>query len=210
MVTQQQKHGSKYRHTSSRNGRSSSKRKKLILILSVALAVSFLLNLVLGVKLGNFAREATLQTVIEQKLQRELAEIKPLLKAMENEVKTLTSKRLPGLVELTYDAVLQINKRYVKNIVFTRTGKVGVKRYEYKIVMDNRNLMPVRPEVRILFFDRVGIQVGFSELGMGNGLPIADHLERGEIRAYSSAVELADDIEPKYFQIQLFSPDLSG
>ncbi len=210
MVTQQQKHGSKYRHTSSGNGRSSSKRKKLILILSAALAISFLLNLILGVKLGSYAREATLQTVIEQKLQRELAEIKPLLKAMENEVKTLTSKRLPGLEELTYDAVLQINKRYVKNIVFTRTGKVDVKRYEYKIVMDNRNLMPVRPEVRILFFDRVGIQVGFSELGMGNGLPIADHLERGEIRAYSSAVELADDIEPKYFQIQLFSPDLNG
>lgn len=204
MATEQQEQTEKYRHSSFRNGRSGSKRKRLILILSAVLVASFFLNLILGVKLGSYAREATLQTVIEQKLQRELAEVKPLLKAMELEVKALTLKRLPGLVELTYDAVLKINKQYVKNIVFTRTGKANVKRYEYKIVMDNRNLMPVKPEVRIIFFDRVGIQVGFSELGMGNGLPISGHLERGEIRAYSSAVELSDDIEPKYFQIQVF------
>ncbi|RLA23856.1 MAG: hypothetical protein DRQ61_02700 [Gammaproteobacteria bacterium] len=76
--------------------------------------------------------------------------------------------------------------------------------------MDNRNLLPVRPEVKILFFDHVGIQVGVSELGMGNGLPITEPLERGEIRSYSSSLELADDLEPQYFQVQIFSPDVNG
>lgn len=186
------------------------KRKRLTLLLSIGLVFSFLLNLVLGVMLGSSAREVTLSVAVEQKLQRELSEIRPKFEKMASEIEALTLNRLPGLVVLTYDKVLPINEQYVKNIVFTQTGSEKSKRYEYKVVMDNRNLLPVHPEVKILFFDRVGIQVGFSELGMGEGLTISDHLERGEIRSYSSSIELSTGLEPKYFQVQLFSPNVNG
>ncbi len=196
-------------HTS-RSSLARTKRKRLTLILSAALVFSFLLNLVLGVMLGSSSREVTLSVAVEQKLQRELSEIKPKFEKMAAEIEALTLNRLPGLVVLDYDKVLPVNEQYIKNIVFTQTGSEKNKRYEYKIVMDNRNLLPVRPELKILFFDRVGIQVGFSELGMGEGLPISDHLERGEIRSYSSSIVLSDGLEPKYFQVQLFSPNVNG
>ncbi|RLA21212.1 MAG: hypothetical protein DRQ56_01190 [Gammaproteobacteria bacterium] len=207
MSTEQSRNG---RRSPSRSHSLRAKQKRLILILSAALAVSFLLNLVLGVKMGGYAREATLSVVMEQKVQRELSELQPKLDKMAAEIESLTLKRLPGLVKLTYDEVLSVGQQYVKNIVFTRTGDEDSKYYEYKVVMDNRNLLPVRPEVKILFFDHVGIQVGVSELGMGNGLPITEPLERGEIRSYSSSLELADDLEPQYFQVQIFSPDVNG
>jgi hypothetical protein len=182
----------------------------LIFILSAALVFSFLLNLVLGVMLGSATQEVNLSVAVEQKLQRELAGLKPKIEAMSSEIESLTLNRLPGLVKLTYDKVLPVGNQYIKNIVFTQTGNEKIRRYEYKVVMDNRNLLPVRPEAKILFFDRVGIQVGVSELGMGNGLPITEPLERGEIRSYHSSIELSDDLEPEYFQVQIFSPNVNG
>lgn len=207
MSSEQNRNG---RRSASRHHSNRSKQKRLVLILSGLLALSFVLNLLLGVKLGSAAREEALAVAVEQKLQRELSELRPKLEKMASEIEALTLKRLPGLAKLKYDKVLPVGQQYIKNIVFTQTGSDEKRRYEYKVVMDNRNLLPVRPEVRILFFDRVGIQVGFSELGMGNGLPITEPLERGEIRAYSSSVELADELDPQYFQVQIFSPDVNG
>ena len=195
---------------SSRKHSSRSKQRKLVLILSAGLAVSFVLNLVLGAKLGTYARDAALSVAVEKKLQRELSALQPKLEKMAAEIESLTLQRLPGLVELTYDKVLPVGQQYIKNIVFTQTGSDEEKRYEYKVVMDNRNLLPVRPEVKILFFDRVGVQVGQAELGMGNGLPITEPLERGEVRSYSSSIVLSDDLAPQYFQVQIFSPNVNG
>lgn len=182
----------------------SESKKRLILALAIALVVSFLLLLYFSVKLGTYAREITALTVSEQRLAREIEQLNPLLETMKQEIAALSEGRLPHLKILEFDEVISIDKEYVKNIVFTLAKIKNYKQYEYKIVLDNRNLEPVHPRVNVYFFDRVGIQVGYSEVGVDkDGLPSLEILERGEIKSHSAVVQLAEDVEPEYFMIRV-------
>jgi len=181
-----------------------SKSKKSFIILSVGCALLFALALALAVKLTMYGREITDLTVLGRKQAQKLALLEPKLVEMEEEIAALVESRLPHLTVLGFDKVLPVDKRYVKNIAFTLAGKGGKKRYEYKMVMDNRGLVSVHPYVQIIFFDKVGIQVGMSELGVdSDGMPTLDMLERGEIRSHVSQVRLTDNIEPKYFTVRV-------
>ena len=181
-----------------------SKSKKSFIILSVGCALLFALALALAVKLTMYGREINDLTVLGRKQAQKLALLEPKLVEMEEEIAALVESRLPHLTVLGFDKVLPVDKRYVKNIAFTLAGKGGKKRYEYKMVMDNRGLVSVHPYVQIIFFDKVGIQVGMSELGVdSDGMPTLDMLERGEIRSHVSQVRLTDNIEPKYFTVRV-------
>ena len=164
----------------------------------------FIVVLVLGVKLTTCGRTVVDLTVLERKQARRLVELEPKIAELKQEVAQLVEARLPNLRPLEFDKVFHIGEAYVKNIVFTMTGKDGVRFYEYKMVMDNQDFVPVQPYIQILLFDRDGIQVGFSVLGVDkDGLPTAEILERGEIRSHVAQVTLAQDIEPKYFLLQI-------
>ncbi|MEE9395773.1 MAG: hypothetical protein V3V31_02050 [Methylococcales bacterium] len=184
--------------------RSKSKSSKFLTILSVACAALFLLALALGVKVAMNGREVTDLTVLQRKQAQKLAILEPKLAEMEEEIAALVQSRLPHLTALGFDKVLPVDKKYVKNIAFTLAGKGGKKRYEYKMVMDNRSLVSVHPHVQIIFFDKVGIQVGMSELGVDtDGMPTLDVLERGEIRSHVSQVKLTDNTDPQYFAVRI-------
>jgi cell division protein FtsB len=186
-----------------RHGRSS--RMRLIFILSIALIVETVALLFLFIRLTISEKENLDLTVVERKQALELEALKPEVEKLRAEIAALTTSRLPNLNKLEFDKVIPLDMDYVKNIVFTVAGKNSDKHYEYKIVMHNSGLSLIHPEVDILFFDRVGIQVGLSKIGFHqDGTPNLDMLERGEVRSFSLSVELADDANPEYFRIKIY------
>jgi hypothetical protein len=178
---------------------------RLIFILSIALIVETVALLFLFIRLTISEKENLDLTVVERKQALELEALKPEVEKLRAEIAALTTSRLPNLNKLEFDKVIPLDMDYVKNIVFTVAGKNSDKHYEYKIVMHNSGLSLIHPEVDILFFDRVGIQVGLSKIGFHqDGTPNLDMLERGEVRSFSLSVELADDANPEYFRIKIY------
>ena len=198
------------RRSSSRVSGSHHGRTRLIQILGVVLALSLLINLLVAIALGSYVRKARLLSGVSASLRLQLTDITEQseskakrIKTLEGEIKELTLKRLPGLIGLNYDEVLKVDKRYVKNIVFTRTGKNGVHLYEYKVVLENHE-SALQPALKIILFDRNGVQVGMSELSKD-----AEHggilrLDQDEVRSHYAIVKLPDNAEPEYFQVILF------
>ncbi len=185
-------------------------RTRLIQILGVALTFSLVINLLIAITLASYVRKASLLSGVSSSLRLKLTnsteqseQKSGQIKTLENEIKELTLNRLPGLTGLNYDEVLKVNKQYVKNIVFTRTGKKGSRLYEYKLVLENHE-SALQPALKILLFDRSGVQVGMSELSNKTIHGGIIRLDRDEVRTHYAALQLPDSAEPEYFQIILF------
>lgn len=197
------------RSSSSRTPGSHQRRTRLIQILGIALALSLVINLVIAIALASYARKESLLSGIGSGLRLELASITEQsehktnrIKTLESEIQALTLNRLPGLMSLNFDEVIKVDKQYVKNIVFTRTGKKGSHFFEYKVVLENHNAA-LQPVLKILLFDRSGVQVGMSTLSQNTDQGGLTRLDQDEIRTHYSVVQLPDKAEPEYFQIVL-------
>jgi hypothetical protein len=181
-----------------------SSRTKLIFFLSVVSIVETTVILILFIQLALSEQKNLELTILEKKQSQELEVLKPEVESLRADIASLTASRLPNLARLEFDKVIPLELDYVKNIVFTVAGKDSDKHYEYKIVMHNSGLSLIHPEVDILFFDRVGVQVGLSKIGFHqDGTPNRDMLERGEVRSFSSSVDLTDDARPEYFRVKI-------
>ena len=197
------------RSSSSRASGAHQRRTRLIQVLGIALALSLLTNLLMAIALASYARKASLLSGIGGGLRLELANITEQsehkikrIKTLESEIEALTLNRLPGLINLNFDEVIKVDKHYVKNIVFTRTGKKDNHLYEYKVVLENHN-SALQPALKILLFDRNGVQVGMSELSHKTDQGGITRLDQDEVRTHYSVVQLPDDSEPEYFQVIL-------
>jgi len=197
------------RSSSSRASGTHQGRTRLIQILGIALALSLLINLLMAIALASYARKASLLSGVSSSLRLQLTDITEQsennasqIKTLENEIEELTLNRLPGLIGLNYDEVLKVNKQYVKNIVFTRTGKNGAHLYEYKVVLENHD-SALQPALKVILFDRNGVQVGMSELSSKAEQGGITRLDQDEVRTHYAVVQLAADAEPEYFQIIL-------
>jgi hypothetical protein len=181
-----------------------SSKLKIILLLGTVVAIETVLVLVLFIQMSLLDQENLALALAEKKHAAELAELQPQLEKLRKDLAEMTLSRLPGLTPLEFDKVIPVEDRYVKNIVFTLAGKGDDKSYEFKIVTHNATLTLIHPQVDVLFFDRAGIQVGVARIGVQpDGTPTLDVLDRGEIRSFSSKIELADDAAPAYFRLKL-------
>lgn len=200
--------GHAVRHSSRRSGRHRSKtRTRLIVGLSLGMILMTVIVVVLSVKLESRNRELSELLTKDIKQAQRLAELEPKVADMEIEIAALVKSRLPHLLPLEFDKVFTLNQDYAKNIIFSIAGKRGKnrkKRYEYRLVMDNKTLTPVHPHIQIIFFDRDGIQVGFSEFGMEDGgIPTWDILEHDETRSQVGEVIFSEEAEPLYFTVRV-------
>ena len=202
---------SESRRSSRRSSSSKSRhsRTRLVQILGVALAISLAINLLIAITLASYVRKASLLSGVGSSLRLELTDLseqteleKNQIKTLTNEIKELTLNRLPGLTGLNYDEVLKVDEQYVKNIVFTQTGKKGTQLYEYKIVLENHD-SALQPALKVILFNRSGVQVGMSELSNKIEHGSITRLDQDEVRAHYAVVQLADNAEPEYFQIIL-------
>ena len=190
-------------HRSRHNSRS--RRRTLIIIaLSIASFSMFIALLVLSVKLNDSRRELADVSFIERKQARELERLRPRVAELEQEVSALVESRLPHLTQLEFDKVFPVDQEYVKNIVFSLAGKGGIRNYEYKLVMENRAFHSIQPHVQVLIFDRNGIQIGLSELGVNeDGKFTQPMLEHEEIRSHVDEIVLSEDATPEYFMVRI-------
>lgn len=190
-------------HRSRHNSRSRH-RTLLIIVLSIACFCMFIALLVMSVKLNDRGRELADVTFLERKHARKLERLEPRVAELEQEIAALVESRLPHLTQLQFDKVFKVDQAYVKNIVFSLAGKGGFRNHEYKLVMENREFNSIQPNIQVLIFDRNGIQIGLSELGVSeDGKFTQPMLEHEEIRSHVDEIVLSEDATPAYFMVRV-------
>lgn len=140
-----------------------------------------------------------------RRLENEHAALQTRLEEARQEVSDLVKGRLPTLYAQEFDKVLTLERPYVRNIVFTklRKGDEASPRIEYKVVLENEREIPVAPEISILVFDRLGIQIGMKRISTGSDDADRnyDGLEPNEITSHGGVIDLWCDREPEYFNV---------
>ena len=187
-----------------RHRTSSSTKKKWIKILASTTTVSLILVACLSVLALINNREITQLSIANKKQERELNQLRPQVKEQEKQITELIQNRLPTLQSIQFDKVTLLEHEYLKNIVFTLTGKANINRYEFRMTAFNKGLNLIHPEFKIIFFNHLGIQVKELLIGVDNqGIPILEPLEPTESRSFSASIKLlAEDEQPQYFKIE--------
>ena len=111
--------------------------------------------------------------------------------------------RIPNLMALEFDRLVSFEESPVRNITFTQVRTALQQNYEYHVVLHNRGTQALTPSTRILFFDKVGIQVGLGEV------PV-DELDPSEVRSSTGLVDVISDTIPQYFAVVTESGMLSA
>lgn len=183
---------------------SSSSRKKWIKILAASTVVLLLVVIGLTILALMSSREIELLTTTNKKQALELQTLRPQVIEQARQITELVQHRLPTLQRIQFDKVTQLKHEYLKNIVFTLTGKTNVNRYEFRMTAFNKGLNLIHPEFKIIFFNHLGIQV--KELPIGTdeqGVRVLEPLEPTESRSFSASIKLlSDDEQPQYFKIE--------
>lgn len=193
--------------------RSWSRRSKLLLLLVLALVlIDFFTALLLGTQVYTLNRQnQTLRSSLAQ-TKEELLHVVPELQKLRTDLDELIRGKLPRLRKLEYDQVLLLDDRYLKNITFIKVVNRDSRGHEYKLVVQNNTRAPLWPEIQLLIFNELGIQVGNAEIGtrQPNALK-AGSLGIGEVRSYTAAIDLTDKAAaPAYFMIRIPEPSGSG
>lgn len=173
----------------------------------MALFASLCIILILCIQIGVYSSELDRIKQSESSKSKEVEETKNRMAGMGAELAELVKSRLPGLKELAFDKVIPVDRRYVKNIVFTLTGKNSQKRFEYKTVLENTTPVAIEPQIQVIFFDRLGIQVG--QAAIENVLPDGKQnpLEPGEARSYYNHIQFSQSQSPHYFKVSIENPE---
>ncbi len=114
---------------------------------------------------------------------------------------TLVQGRIPALLPLKYDEAITVDEEYIRNIIFTLVKNGKKRNYEYRLVMHNDSLSVIRPVVEILLFNDIGIQIGVAKVKYMDAASGTERsvLDPGEVRSYTSSIDLLRDEEPSYF-----------
>ena len=167
-------------------------------LLTVTFAIVVILSMLqtAGIKARNKA------LVLELRTQRhELDSTIQKLAQAEERLAALAQGRIPDLFSLTVDQATQFEAGIVQNIIFSLVGVGAEKSYEYRIVLRNEGKEILEPNVKILLFDELGIQIGSALVpGEEDGASgRATTLEPQETRSYVGGIPQRQLNEPKYF-----------
>jgi hypothetical protein len=146
------------------------------------------------------------QTLLElRKLEIAIKSTTSELETVRNEMDTMVQERIPGLLPLKYDEAITVNDRYIRNIIFTLVKNGKQRSYEYRLVMHNDTLSIISPAVEILLFNDTGIQIGVTQVEYRDASTKTERiaLDPGEVRSYTSSIDLIRDEEPTYFLLAI-------
>lgn len=203
-----------YRRSSRRRGHTGSREARLKqsllvtrLFAGVAVAAGVVLALLLIQAQSQLANVNADSGAIASELKRtqsELDQAKKLVAAQDVELGALVRQRIPGVETLELDRLYDAKKGVVKKISFSESGVGASKKVAYYAVLKNTGPAPVEPTVRILLFDRKGLQTGAVTINREAATtPVeGDALAPGETRTYSAPVEMIRRDAPRYFLIE--------
>ncbi|MGD8630432.1 MAG: hypothetical protein PVG72_06835 [Gammaproteobacteria bacterium] len=142
------------------------------------------------------------RTLLElRKQQVTMQAVNTELETLRNELDTLVQERIPGLLPLKFDEAINIDNTFIRNIIFTEAINGKKRNFEYRLVMHNDSLSVILPKVEILLFNDIGIQIGAAHVEYTDASSEASRaaLDPGEVRSYTSAINLLRNEEPRYF-----------
>ncbi len=190
----------------SNNGyRSKRKIQRLQLTLAVLLSTLLLGAVVMGMFIQRLGYEQDQLLFKLHKREHELSVATTKIEQLRQERDGLVAKRIPNLKLIQYDQIIPVSEKYIRNISFTLTKSGDTNGYEYRIVLSNDGFSNILPNITMLLFDELGVQLGDAEITSVklSGKMAAYELEPGEVRSYSDAIELKQDGKPKYFILQI-------
>lgn len=141
-------------------------------------------------------------TLLElRKQQVAIQAVSTELETVRSELDKLVQERIPGLLPLKFDEAISVDEDYIRNIIFTEVKNGKKRNYEYRLVMHNETLSVIHPKVEILLFNDIGIQIGSAQVGYMDSSSEATRaaLDPGEVRSYTSSINLLRNEEPHYF-----------
>jgi hypothetical protein len=127
------------------------------------------------------------------------------------EVAALVQGRIPNLHPVALDQVIPVGRHYVKNVAFAQLREGGVPSYEYKLLLQNDTDAMAIPRVRVLLFDRLGVEIGRALVASSEGDDADSQiLYPGTARSHSGTFELPRDAEPAYFLLDVADAAIPG
>lgn len=169
------------------------KGSAILLLICAAIGGLFMRNYV-----AQLHEDLSAHTYKIKQLRDQRARWQARVDQLEHELASHVTGNLPDLNPLVYDRVIEVDQDYVKNLVFSVSRKAGKTDYEYQMVLHNRSPTVIQPRVKILLFDRTGLQIGISDLkGLKDNVLIPE-----ESRSLHETFDiLLEDREPAYFMI---------
>lgn len=189
-----------HRHSGRRRGsrRRRRSRSKLLAVIAgsvIGLLALVMLSVYLFGALARYGSENSAQRSALEKGESELRDARAEVKKIRAEMAALVKQRLPHIKALEFDKVLPVNQAYVRNVLFTETHSGDKVSYEYTIILENIDSPPAVPTVRVLLFDRSGVQIGGAAVD-GVGM-----LRPGDRETFSGDVDVFIDAKPEYFHV---------
>jgi hypothetical protein len=133
------------------------------------------------------------QTKIE-KISEELAVVTTALAESRHSVDALVMDRIPGLLPFQVGESIPVDMPFVRELSFKPAAPPTIG-HECKVVVENVSNSDIRPALRVLLFDEVGIQLAQAQLMDG----VRDELRADEIRSFFANLEIAEGSTPRYF-----------
>jgi hypothetical protein len=135
--------------------------------------------------------------------QKELDKARELLRQQDSEISAMLARRIPGIAEITFDTLFNVNTQYLHTLTFSQSGVGNDKVIEFHAVLENKGKIPLLPDARIILFDRMGLQVGMVKIDKNYSTTAAAvaELRADETRTYVGPISTERDAEPKYFMV---------
>lgn len=195
----------------SRGSRSRSKAKKIrrlkILVALLTLGLVFVIMgwILAWAKLQKAEEKAGVLDADLRRMEIKMAEARVGAEKRESEMLSLMENRIPGLSEIVFNKLLDVNDQYLLNVTFSEVGVGEDKTLEFHAMLANYGSRMVLPQVKILLFNDSGLQVGMLKLERSHAtgtVTLAD-LEPGETRSYHAQIPLELDAAPKYYLLDV-------
>lgn len=133
-----------------------------------------------------------------------LAQAETTAQKASEELAALVQGRIPNLYPVALDQVIPVGSHHVKNVAFAQLREGGVPSYEFKLLLENDSETMAIPRVRLLLFDRLGVEIGRAVVAAGEGESAdAEILYPGTARSYGGSFALPRDAEPAYFLLDV-------
>ena len=140
-----------------------------------------------------------------RRAQVELETARAAVQEHEEAMLALVEERIPGLTEIQYNTLIEVNDRYLVNFTISEAGTDENRTLEYHALLKNETPNVVLPAITIYLFDEHGIQVGKSTVDRRHATSPADFAELapGEARSYHATLAFERDKQPKFYLLHI-------
>lgn len=175
-------------------------RIAMVVLIGIA-ALILLVTVGISTSAGNQERD------MEFRLNRkdiEIAKLRATVEQQQASIKGFVNQRLPGLIDMEFDRVFEVDHPYVRTIAFTNVRTKQNNGYEFRIVLENQTAPIAAPAIDIILFGALGLEIDRRKLRVDRGVNTIEIeiLSRGDVRSYVDSFSVQEDAAPAYFLVR--------